>query len=393
MDAAAELLRRREIRRSLAEWAEHCGYVPARHHRLLIRHLERISRGEIDRLAVFMPPGSAKSTYGSVLFPPWFMANAAGKSIIAASHTIELGEKWGRKVRNLIADNSSTLGIALSPDSQAAGRCALTSGSEYLASGIGSAIVGFRADGAIIDDPVRSHEEAYSESTREKVWEWYKSDLLTRLRPGGWVVLIETRWHEDDLAGRALQEGGWEVVSLPAEAEPGDLLGREPGEFLWDDSYGYAKQLRQLKATTPPYLWISLYQQRPAPEEGDYFKAEWLREYRAHELPDLKTLSVFGASDYAVSEGKGDFTVHVVVGLDPEDRMFLLDLWRGQKSPDVWIDAFCDLVLKWKPQGWAEEQGQIYETNKRHRGRRLPPTSFGIGRVIGVVAFTGRLPL
>jgi hypothetical protein len=123
--AAAELLRRREIRRSLSEWARHVGFEPAAHHLLLIRHLERIARGEIDRLAVFMPPGSAKSTYTSILFPPWFLANAPAKSIIAASHSVDLAEKFGRRVRGLITEHGPVLGVELSPDSQAAGRWAL----------------------------------------------------------------------------------------------------------------------------------------------------------------------------------------------------------------------------------------------------------------------------
>jgi predicted phage terminase large subunit-like protein len=104
-------------------------------------------------------------------------------------------------------------------------------------------------------------------------------------------------------------------------------------------------------------MWSALYQQAPAPEEGDYFKSEWLRPYDSH--PDLKTLRVYGASDYAVTADGGDYTVHVVVGLDPDGKMYLLDLWRKQTSSDVWVEAFCDLVLKWKPIGWAEEQGQI----------------------------------
>ena len=137
MDAAAELLRRREVRRSLTEWCRHCGYEPAAHHRLLIEKLEAVAGGSIPRLAIFMPPGSAKSTYGSILFPPWFLANYPTAAIVAASHTTELAEKWGRRVRNLISDHSSRLGIALSSDSQAAGRWALTSGGEYYSAGVG----------------------------------------------------------------------------------------------------------------------------------------------------------------------------------------------------------------------------------------------------------------
>jgi predicted phage terminase large subunit-like protein len=281
---------------------------------------------------------------------------------LAASHTTELAEKWGRRVRNLVAQHSATLGIRLSSDSHAAGRWELENGGEYYAAGVGTAIAGFRADGALIDDPIRSREDADSERIRDKTWDWYKSDLLTRLRPGGWVILIQTRWHEDDLAGRVIAEmerGGeqWEIVSLPGEAEAGDLLGRKPGEWLWDDDYGYAAFLRHEKATQIPRNWSALYQQRPAPETGDYFKAEWFRTYVSE--PPRSTLNVYGGSDYAVTSRGGDYTVHIVVGVDPENRMYLLDLWRGQTASDIWIEAWCDLVRKWRPALWAEEKGQI----------------------------------
>jgi len=356
------LLRRRRVRTSLTQWCRHCGYEPAPHHRLLIDRLERVARGEIKRLAVFMPPGSAKSTYGSILFPPYVMAKSSGRAILAASHTTELAEKWGRRVRNLITEHSATLGVRLSADSHAAGRWELETGGEYYSAGVGAAIVGFRADGVVIDDPIRSREDADSERVRDKTWDWYKSDLLTRLRPGGWVILIQTRWHEDDLAGRIIaeMEGGgerWDIVSLPAEAEAGDLLGRQPGQWLWDDAYGYGDFLRHEKATQLPRNWTALYQQRPAPETGDYFKAEWLHAYVSE--PPRQTLNIYGGSDYAVTSDGGDYTVHVVIGVDPDNRMYLLDLWRGQTSSDVWIEAWCDLVRKWKPVFWAEEQGQI----------------------------------
>jgi predicted phage terminase large subunit-like protein len=324
--------------------------------------LERVARGEISRLAIFMPPGSAKSTYASVLFPPWFLANEPGSSILAASHTIELAEKWGRRVRNLTAEYPGTLGIALSSDSQAAGRWSLQSGGEYFAAGVGVGIAGFRADLAIIDDPVRSREDADSETMRERTWDWFKSDLATRMKPGGRMVLIQTRWHDDDLAGRILAEmerGGdrWEVLSLPAEAEEDDPLGRAPGEFLWDDEYGYAKFLAHEKATQLPRNWSALYQQRPAPEGGNYFQDGWLKPY--DKLPTRDTLRIYGASDYAVTDNGGDFTCHVVLGIDPEWRIYVLDLWREQATPDRWIEAFCDLVQEWRPIGWAEEGGQI----------------------------------
>src|SRR5260221_5627559 len=204
--AATELLKRRTIRRSFTDWCRFCGFEPAKHHRLLIAKLEAVARGEILRLAVFMPPGSAKSTYGSILFAPWFLASKNNANVIAASHTSELAEKWGRKVRNIVAEHNLTLGIELSGDSQAAGRWALKQGGEYYAACVGVGIAGFRADLAIIDDPIRSREDADSDLVRERIWDWYKSDLSTRMKPGGRQIVIQTRWHEDDLAGRLLGE-------------------------------------------------------------------------------------------------------------------------------------------------------------------------------------------
>lgn len=357
-EAAREILTRRSIRRSLTEFCRLCGYEPAKHHRLLIEALEAVERGELDKLAIFMPPGSAKSTYASILFVAWLLQRHQDWNVLAASHTTELAEKWGRRVRNLIAEHSLTLDVQLSTDSQAAGRWGLTSGAEYYAAGVGTGIAGFRAKIGIIDDPIRSRQDADSELIRDRIWDWYINDFRTRLVPGAKEVLIQTRWHEDDLAGRALVHGKWHVISLPAQAEGDDALGREPGEWLWaDGEYGYGQQLQELKKTTPPRTWSALYQQRPAPEDGDYFKAEWLKPYDT--LPSLSTMRVYGASDYAVTADGGDYTVHGCIGVDPEGKAYLLDVWREQASSDIWIDAFCDLVLKWKPLEWAEETGQI----------------------------------
>ena len=279
-------------------------------------------------------------------------------NVLAASHTTELAEKWGRRVRNLIAEHRLVLGIDLAQDSQSAGRWSLTNGAEYYAAGVGTGIAGFRAKFGLIDDPIRSRQDADSELIRDRIWDWYINDFRTRLVPNARKLLIQTRWHEDDLAGRALNHEKWHVISLPAVAEDGDPLGRAVGEPLWSDGdYGYGQQILDLQKTTPARTWSALYQQRPAPEDGDFFRAEWLKAYET--IPARETLRVYGASDYAVTADGGDYTVHVVVGIDPEGRMYLLDLWRRQAASDVWIEAFCDLVLKWKPLGWAEEQGQI----------------------------------
>jgi predicted phage terminase large subunit-like protein len=370
---AQRRLRNLTVRGSLTDFARLCGFEPARHHLLLIEALEKVARGELPRLAVFMPPGSAKSTYASILLPPWLMSQGPA-NVLAASHTTELAEKWGRRVRNLVNEHSNVLGISLAADNQAAGRWALTSGAEYYAAGVGTGIAGFRAKFGLIDDPIRSRQDADSELIRDRIWDWYINDFRTRLVPGAAEILIQTRWHEDDLAGRALNHSNWHVISLPAIAEPDDQLGREIGEPLWDDdSYGYGEQLQQLRTNTPARTWSALYQQRPAPEDGDYFKSEWLRPYETP--PARDTMRVYGGSDYAVTADGGDYTVHAVVGLDPEGRMYLLDLWRKQAAADDWIESFCDLVLRWKPIGWAEEQGQIRSgvgpfLDRRQRERR-----------------------
>jgi predicted phage terminase large subunit-like protein len=363
LELLTETTRRRSIRRSLTDWCRFAGFEPARHHRLLIDKLEAVTRGDIDRLAVFMPPGAAKSTYASILFAPWYLGNYPDHCIIAASHTSELAEKWGRRVRNLVSEHSLVLGAGLAADSQAAGRWETDSGGEYFAAGVGGAIAGRRADLVVIDDPVRSREDADSELIRDKTWDWYKSDLYTRLKPGGRIVLIQTRWHEDDLAGRLLADMGqggdqWEVISLPAIAESNDALGRREGEALWPE-WENNDELGRKRRAVGPREWSALYQQRPAPEDGDYFKAEWLKPCTLATLPKKETIRTYGASDYAVTSDGGDFTTHGILGVDPNDDIWLMDVWRKQTASDEWVEAFCDLVIEWKPIGWAEEQGQI----------------------------------
>lgn len=361
--AAALLLHRRTIRNSLEGWCIEAlqgqGIKPERHHRLLLSELEAVERGECDRLMVLMPPGSAKSTYASMLFPAWYMARNPGHSVISASHTAELAERFGRRVRNLISEHGITLGVALSPDNQAAGRWETTDHGEYYAAGILGPITGRRADLAIIDDPVKSRQEADSDVVSSRIWEWWKADLSTRLKPNARVVLIMTRWSETDLGGRVLDDmraGGkpWKVLRLPMEAERDDPLGRAAGEPLWPE--WFTQDMRK-EAKRDVRTWSALYQQSPAPETGSYFLSEWIHPVAS--MPPRESLRIYGGSDYAVTADGGDYTVHIVVGIDSDDRPWLLDLWRGQTASDEWVYAFCDMVRHWKPMGWAEEQGQI----------------------------------
>jgi hypothetical protein len=179
---------------------------------------------------IFMPPGSAKSTYVSVLFPSWHLANCPEDNILAATHSVEFAERWGRRVRNDILLHSAVLGIDLNESNQAAARWALKSGGEYYCVGAGVGISGFRADLEIVDDPFGSREDAWSETVRQKRWDWYIDDFSARLKPGGRRVIMHTRWHEEDIAGRVLKqiEKGVikaKVLSLPAIAGENDALG------------------------------------------------------------------------------------------------------------------------------------------------------------------------
>lgn len=362
--AAQVLLTRRRIRRSLAEWARFRGFEPARHHQFIIQEIEAFLASDDEVLLLFAPPGSAKSTYVSILFPSYYLARFPANSILAATHSVEFAQRWGRRVRNDIAAYAQMLGIALAADSQASDRWALTSGGEYYGVGAGVGISGFRADLGIGDDFFGSREDAWSETVREKRWEWYRDDFSARLKPGAKRVLMNTRWHAEDVAGRILEQINsgtvrGRVISIPAIAEENDILGRQPGEYLWDEpeGYNYGEFLRARQRESIPLMWSALYQQRPTPEEGDYFKAAWLRP--CTNTPAPETLAVYGASDYAVTADGGDYTVHIVVGIDRERRMYVLDLWRKQAASDEWVDAFCSLVRQWKPMEWAEEQGQI----------------------------------
>jgi hypothetical protein len=265
---------------------------------------------------LFAPPGSAKSTYVSVLLPSWYLANNPTHSILAATHNVEFAERWGRRVRNDIAGDVNVLGISLSEDSEAAARWSLASGGEYYGVGAGVGISGFRANLGVADDLFGSREDAYSETVRQKRWDWYVDDFSARLKPGAQRILMNTRWHQEDVAGRVLEqierkEIRGRVISIPAIAEVDDPLGREPGALLWDEpeGYNYGAFLKARQRETSPMMWAALYQQRPAPEEGDYFKADWLKTYEI--APVRETLRIYGASDYAVTADGGDFTVHV----------------------------------------------------------------------------------
>ena len=332
------------------------GYKFAAHHRLLLAELEKVESGETPRLMVLMPPGSAKSTYTSVLFPPWFMGRNPEMAILGVSNTTDLAERFSRRVRNIVALREFANvfeGNGLT-DPAAAGNWETLLGGEFFAAGMGSAIAGRRADLGLIDDPIKTRQEADSERVRQSQWDWYINDFLTRLKPGGRQILIQTRWHEDDLGGRILERehARWRVIKLPMLAGVKDPLGRKVGERLWPEWFT-DEMIATAKLDTR--AWNALYQQEPVPDEGDYFKKENFSEYDNYPAG----LHVYGASDFAVTEGTGDFTEHGIFGMDQSGNIYVLDWWRGQTQSDVWIERMCDLIKQWKPLVWFGEAGPI----------------------------------
>lgn len=375
-------------------------YQPAPHHDMIAEKLEAVARGEIKRLRIHMPPRHGKSELASKRFPAWFMGRHPRRHVIAASYNSDLAADFGREVRNIVASPRyrAVFDTTLAEDSSAANRWHTQHGGMYAAVGIGTATTGRGAHILLIDDPFKDREEADSERHREKVWRWYTSTAYTRLesdirRPAdisdddelwfdllddiesgkaepfeGAIVGICTRWHEDDWAGRvemAERNGGekWEVLDLPA------ILS--DGRALWSAKFP-VETLNKIRVAIGERDWSALYQQRPTPDEGDYFKREWFKFYNV--LP--KHLRMYGASDYAVTAKGGDYTVHAVAGVDPDDNLYIADIWRSQAESHVWVETFIDLVHQHKPLNWYEEQGQIIKSlgpfiDKRMRERKV----------------------
>ncbi|TXH52119.1 MAG: hypothetical protein E6Q97_16835 [Desulfurellales bacterium] len=356
--AAQELIRRRTARRSLIPFTEYTlpKYQAAAHHVLIAEKLEAVARGDIKRLMINMPPRHGKSELASRRFPAWLLGQRPDAELVVASYNQEKAAEFGYEVRSIVSspEYGALFPVRLMDDSRAAHRWNTDAGGSFRAVGVGTALTGRGADVLLIDDPIKDDEEADSQLRRDRIWSWYMSVGYTRLSPGGSIVVIQTRWHEDDLTGRLLAEqarGGdeWDILELPAIGSSGDAL--------WPQRYPL-EVLKQYQRVMTPRYWAALYQQRPAPEEGAFFKREWFRSY--DEAP--KHLTIYGASDYAVTDGGGDYTVHIVVGVDPDDNIYVLDVWRQQTSSDKWIEAWLDLVRDRRPLLWAEEQGQIVKS-------------------------------
>ena len=326
---------RERLRADLTSWARSAlapaGHEPAAHHLLLLKELEQLARGEHDRLMILMPPGSAKSTYASIIFPAWWFVQHPASAVIAASHTGDLALHFGRAVRNTIAEHEPRLGYTLARDARSAGRWHISTKGQYFATGVRGPVAGRRADLILIDDPIKSQAEADSALLRDHIWNWYRSDLTTRLKPGGRIMLIMTRWHEDDLGGRLLanQPGEWRVLRLPAIAEEDDPLGRVPGAPLWPEWEDVAALDRKRRAVGER-AWSALFQQKPRPPGGSVFKIDVLQFADAGcPVPNGRTVRAWDiAATSEASGGDPDWTVGVKLHRTEAGQYVVLDVVR-----------------------------------------------------------------
>jgi predicted phage terminase large subunit-like protein len=339
------------------------------HHKLIADTLEKVERGEILRLIITMPPRHGKSELGSKNFPAWCVGRNPFWQTIFATYNQTFAEDIGKDVKNIMLHpvyHQIFGGVNLRSDSKSASRLRTTGGGQLVFVGQGGAVTGRGADLLMIDDPLKGREEAESALEREKLWNWYTANAYTRLMTGGRIVIIMTRWHEDDLVGRLTDPKNehydpeeaklWTVLTLPAIAEHEDPLGRPVGQPLWPERYGLAflESVRRLN----PRDFLSLYQQRPTAEEGNFFKREKLRTYGPEDLP--KNLRYYAASDHALgTKQHNDWTVLIIIGVDEDNNIWVVDVWRDKQDSDVVVEAMLTLMKRWRPVCWWAERGHI----------------------------------
>jgi predicted phage terminase large subunit-like protein len=329
-------------------------YMHAPHLQLLddalqdvVTYIETGGEDGIGHLLVTLPPRHGKSQSISRFLPAWFLGRNPDKRVILASYGADLALKHSRYTRGILRAHryqaifggviSGDLqyweldgSLALDPKNASATSWTILDHDGGMdAMGVLGAVTGMGADLLIWDDPVKNREAAESDTLRQKTWDSWTDDFYTRLEPGGAVVGVMTRWHQDDWIGRLLhhESDKWTLLNLPAVAEDNDPLGREPGQPLWPARYGL-KRLDEIKFTLGPYGWSSLYQQHPTPPEGNTIKRQWL-EHLVDQVPrDLYRVRYL---DKAGTEGAGAYTVGVLCAYDQATGLFYIeDVIRGQ---------------------------------------------------------------
>ncbi len=333
-------------------WPE---FINGRHHKIMAEKFNRIANGELKRLIVNMPPRHTKSEFGSYLLPSWLMGKNPRLKIMQTTHTAELAFRFGRKVRNLMNSTEYTSlfpGVELRADSQAAGRWETSKGGEYFAAGVGGAVTGRGADLLIIDDP-HSEQDALSPTALEHAYEWYTSGPRQRLQPGGAIVIIMTRWADNDLTGKLLKQQGrdiladkWEVVEFPA-------LMPESEEPLWPE-FWKKEDLLSVKGSLSVGKWEAQWQQNPTGDMAAILKREWWNMWEKDDIPPLEYVMQSYDTAYSKKE-TSDFSAITTWGVFyPKEggppNIILCDAKRGRWDfPDLRRRALEEYKY-WEPE-------------------------------------------
>lgn len=406
LKAATRLLKVKQAREHLVPFVETTMPHPAdpddptktrydarQFHRAIADAFERVERGEIKRLILEVPPRHGKTELISRRGLAWCAGRNPYNSYIFGTYNQEFADDGGRAVRDIIGSPGFAQvfpNVSLKKNSAAADRMQMdiggASGGSLFFVGRGGSVTGRGGHGIIIDDPIKNSEEADSANIREQLWQWFISDIMSRLMDdSGWVIVIQTRWHEDDLIGRltdpknpcynADEARQWKRITIPALAEDNDILGRAAGEALWPERFGL-DYLMGFKRRNPRGF-NALYQQRPTPDDGDFFKAEYIREYLPHERPPLNKLRLYMASDHAVSQKQeNDRTCIVLAGVDQNDNIWIIDcFWKRARSDEA-VEKLIDWFQKYHPLRWWAEDDHITKSigpflKKRMRERKV----------------------
>tara|TARA_E500000331_G_scaffold317136_1_gene328308 strand:+ start:54 stop:1697 length:1644 start_codon:yes stop_codon:yes gene_type:complete len=368
--AKAELALRFLTRKRLLPFVERFNpdYVAGWVHKDICKRLEEFSRDVAEkkspRLMLFMPPRHGKSTLASVAFPAWHLGRNPEHEFISCSYSGSLAMAFSRKVRGLLREEGyrSAFKTRLDPQSQSAEAWLTSTGGGYVAAGVGGGITGKGAHVLVIDDPIKNREDAESQNNRDANWDWYTSTAYTRLAPGGGILVISTRWHDDDLSGRLLKAASdngeqWEVVSYPARAEVDEQF-RKAGEPLHTERYD-EEALARIEKAVGPRDWSALYQQNPVADDGDYFNRNMIKYFEREDI-DLDRMKFYAAWDLAIGKNdRNDYSVGMVVGIDEQDRMYVVDVIRGRFDGFELVEQILDLYEVWKPSIIGIEKGHI----------------------------------
>ena len=299
-----------------------------RHIELLCDRLQKVADGKIKRLMVFLPPRSSKSLIASKIFPAWYMGRNPNHEIMSVSHSDQLASDFGRSVRDIVNTEEYQRifkGVQLKADVKAAGKWKTNQNGSYYAAGVRSQIAGRGAHLALLDD-VMSEEDSFSESGRRYIKEWYPSGLRTRLMPNGSIIIINTRYHFDDLCGWLLKqetdltENKWEVISIPAwlDSTAAELLGLPEGHSYfpeWKPDEVLRVDEQEIRASNGSRYWDALYMQNPSPEDGGIIKKKWFEWWEYEDPPHCEMIiqtydtafSTRKTADYSVIQTWGIF--------------------------------------------------------------------------------------